>query len=177
MAGPRSSGMSFISIIWYICVEYCIYTAYNGAICMDCIGSRSSYKQSWIELNESCPQPFSVYSYSCEKVLQVLNYWSVSVLIMRCTEMTRTPPPPFFFKPVMQPCGNPKETMLLWLTDLDHMFVFTFAFTLQLINHPFIPGNAGTFSPITHCLVKGSSSWNPNWKYSCNKTYIESLIL
>lgn len=35
--------------------------------------------------------------------------------------------------------------MLLWLTDLDHMFVFTFASALQLINQPLIPENAECF--------------------------------
>lgn len=39
----------------------------------------------------------------------------------------------------MQPCENLQETILLWFTDLDHVFVFTFASALQLINHPFIP--------------------------------------
>lgn len=47
--------------------------------------------------------------------------------------------------------------MLLWLTDLDHMFVFTFASALQLINHPFIPGNAEAFSQLAECMEKESS--------------------
>lgn len=60
----------------------------------------------------------------------------------------------FSLKPVMQPCGNLQETVLLWLTDLYHMFVFTFASALQLINHPFIPGNAETFSQLAECLLR-----------------------
>lgn len=39
----------------------------------------------------------------------------------------------------MQSCENLQETLLLWLTDSDHMFVFTFAFAVLVINHPFIP--------------------------------------
>lgn len=58
---------------------------------------------------------------------------------------------------VMQPCENLQETMLLWFTDLDHMFVFTFASALQLINHPFIPGIAETFSLHAECPVTESS--------------------
>lgn len=41
--------------------------------------------------------------------------------------------------------------MLLWLTDLDHMFVFTFPSALQLINQPLIPENAEYFH--TACPV------------------------
>lgn len=49
-------------------------------------------------------------------------------------------------------CEKLQEIILLCSTDLDHMFVFTFASALQLINHPFLdlthlsPGNAETFS-------------------------------
>lgn len=45
----------------------------------------------------------------------------------------------------MQACENLQETVLLWFTNLGHMFVFTFTSDLQLINHPFIPGNVETF--------------------------------
>lgn len=58
---------------------------------------------------------------------------------------------------VMQPCENLQETILLWFADLDHMFALTFASALQLINHPFIPGNAETFSQLAYCPVKESS--------------------
>lgn len=47
--------------------------------------------------------------------------------------------------------------MLLWFTDLDHMFVFTFSSALQLINHPFIPGNAEAFSQFAEHTVKENS--------------------
>lgn len=31
----------------------------------------------------------------------------------------------------------PHEAVMLWFTHLNHMFVFVFAFAIQLINHPF----------------------------------------
>lgn len=58
----------------------------------------------------------------------------------------------FFPTSVMQPCENLQETVLLWFTYLDHMFVFTFASTLQLINHPFIPANVEAFHSLLNVL-------------------------